>query len=45
MLAIMSNIGMPSLKLIRRKLIINYAILEKHKPINGLPNQPESKEK
>lgn len=45
MSTIMSNIGTPSLKLIRKKPIINYATHDKLKPMNGYRNQLRSKEK
>ena len=39
------NIGMPSHKLIKRKLIINCALPDKHRLMNGFPSRPKSKDR
>lgn len=39
-LIIMFSIGMPLPRLIRKKLIINCVLPDKHKHTNGLPNLP-----
>jgi hypothetical protein len=45
MSTIMSNTGTLSLKLIRKKLIINCATPDKLKPMSGYPNRLRLKEK
>lgn len=40
-----NNIGMHLHKLIKKELTINYAILDKHRPTNGLVNQQKLKDR